>query len=143
MLLSLSWRAFSWEVQRFQPGDEGLPMALTRSLALGIRMGTSGALVLDCCCPDNSLPLRSFCPVLLLLTMGEPLITRTTIELGPFQNLTSVGRDPDPLPTSGRSISQLLKATHLPPPSPADFCHCFRAFLLRFNPASHVSLKPH
>lgn len=71
-----------------------------------------------------------FCPSLLLLTVGEPLLTRAAIELGPFLHLISLGgtlticpgasgetQYPDVFPLSGGSISWLLAGAQLLLPS--------------------------
>lgn len=67
-----------------------------------------------------------------MLTMGELLLARAAVEVGPFNTWPHWEGHPSPLPLPGGSVSgclwELLVGAHLPLPSPTAPCHCCGLF---------------
>lgn len=77
----------------FRPGGERLGSA-PRSLAVGLELSCLG-----CCCGENSLSPRSSVLLCFLFNVDELLLTRATVEPGPFQHFQPHREgDPDPHP---------------------------------------------
>lgn len=102
-LQSLSWGVFPWKVRRSE-----------RSLWSWCWTAAAGR-------------IYCYCPSLLLLIVGEPLLTRAAVELGSFQYPTTLGgtlpiclnasgetRDPEPWHLSKGSIFWLFAGAWLP-----------------------------
>lgn len=86
-------------------------------------------LVLDCCCPEDLLPLWSSRPAQLLLTVGKLPLARATVELGRFQHPTSLGMGSRHPPPSRRA--------HLPAATAQPHCFLLLLWVFRYTLTHH------
>lgn len=87
-------------------------------LSLGYQRADSSGFGTRLLLPEGFAVTAEFCPSLLLLYVGEPLLARVVIDVVPFQHLTSLGGNPHhawvPQGKLGTLIPSPLCMEHLP-----------------------------
>lgn len=106
LLPSLSWEVFSWEMQRYHMnwlGGSGAGLS-SLTFSLEITVETAGVLVLDCCCPGDSLLLRWFLSFTASPFCGWASAHKSSCLNGTFSTSSLTGKGTSPEGVSPRCL---------------------------------------